>query len=450
MDSLRNARRCRDAMPKGARLNRLFPRGFDTFDLEQDRIKSLEQLSVAAVKGYKPPTPWESVVMAMLLAEVFIETSNALASQSDVFGIIREKLPDEWALAEDLTEIVRSEPRDSADSAKRCIDKALVVCFAFAGEHLDLEKDLIDRPPAISWRDKWPGWLRELTPQQKCEVGKAMARSGLGGMAKVQLLNSMNGAGVQFSSDGVLWTEPVPLPFRLPDPTRPHEAASRIMEINEKNRSRQMEQFERTKNHTPGRRTYATGEARFITQVRMEQMLAGEHPYAYAFNNPVTYVDPSGNAPTGTSKSPTYSPCGKCASAILASWYGSPAHTQDHGYAHCMACCVLSQLAGDDCALSNQFLQNLRGGIEVGSTQTQIMQNRYNGCLDGLGIVVRPPESSFGACQRGCQSYYPLPGGVKPFPNLPECDPTNYEKRPAPPSWMWPQPAPSWNYCSGR
>ena len=272
-------------------------RGFDTFDLEHDRIKSLKQLSVAAAKGYEPPTRWESVVMAMLLAEVFIESSNALANQSDVFEIIREKLTEEWALAEDLTEIVTSEPRTSADSAKRCIDKALVLSFTFAGEHLDLEKDLIERPPAIAWRDKWPGWLRELTPQQKCEVGKAMARSGLGGMAKVQLLNSINGAGVQFSTDGVSWTDPVALPFRLPDPTRPHESASRIMEINEQNRRRQMEQFERMKNHTPGRRAYATGEARFITQVRMEQMLAGEHPYAYAFNNPTTYVDPDGLSP---------------------------------------------------------------------------------------------------------------------------------------------------------
>jgi len=58
-----------------------------------------------------------------------------------------------------------------------------------------------------------------------------------------------------------------------------------------------MEQFERMRNGGTGRRAYATGEARFITQVRMEQMLAGEHPYSYALNNPVTYTDPSGDAP---------------------------------------------------------------------------------------------------------------------------------------------------------
>ncbi len=272
-------------------------RGFDTLELENDRIKSLDQLSIAASKGYRPPSRWESVAMAMLLAEVFIESTKILTRPDDVFETLREKLPKEWTLAEDLAEIVKAEPRSSGASLRQCIDRALTLCFTFAGEHLDLDKDLIERPANVNWRDKWPGWLSELTPQQKCEVGKAMARSGLGGNAKVQLLNSFAGAGVQFSTDGKSWTAPVALPFRLPDPTQPHGAGSRIMEINEQNRRRQMEQFERMKNGNPGRRAYATGEARFITQVRMEQMLAGEHPYAYAFNNPTTYVDPSGDYP---------------------------------------------------------------------------------------------------------------------------------------------------------
>jgi RHS repeat-associated protein len=270
-------------------------RGIDTFELENDRVKSLEQLAIASSNGYQPPSRWESVAMAMLLAEVFIESTEVLTRADDIFATLREKLSEEWALAEDLAEIIRAEPRSSGDSVRQCIDKALTVCFTHAGEHLDLEKDLIERPASVNWRDKWPGWLSELTPQQKCEVGKAMARSGLGGYAKVQLLNSLAGAGVQFSTDGESWTEPVALPFRLPDPTRPHGAASRAMEINEQNRRRQMEQFERMKNSNPGRRAYAPGEARFITQVRMEEMLAGEHPYAYCENNPITYVDPSGN-----------------------------------------------------------------------------------------------------------------------------------------------------------
>jgi hypothetical protein len=272
-------------------------KGFDTFELENDRVKSLEQLSIAVTNGYVPPTKWESVVMAMLLAEVFIETTNALAHSDDIFGILRTKLTDEWALAEDLAAIVKDEPRNSTDSVKRCIDKVLILCFAFANEHLDLEKDLIERPTAIEWRDKWPEWLPGLAPQQKCEIGKAMARSGLSGNAKIQLSNSMSNAAVQFSLDGEVWTEPIALPFRFAEPTCPDSAAIRIMEINEQNRRSKMSQLERMRNGVPRRRGYATGEARFITQVRMQEMLAGEHPYAYAMCNPITYTDPSGLQP---------------------------------------------------------------------------------------------------------------------------------------------------------
>jgi RHS repeat-associated protein len=266
-------------------------------DLEDDRQMSLEQLSVAATNGYQPPTRWESVAMAMLIAEVFIESTPVPVRLNDTLGVLRKKLPDEWMLAEHLADVVKSEPRSSRDSVKRCINRALTICFTYVGEHLDLEKDLIELPANVNWRDKWPGWLSELTPQQKCEVGKAMARCGLGGHAKVQLLNSLAGAGVQFSLDGETWTQPIALPFSLPVLTHAHGPRSRIMEINEQNRRRQMEKFERMKNGIPGRRAYSTGEARFITQVRMEQMLAGEHPYSYALNNPVTYTDPSGLSP---------------------------------------------------------------------------------------------------------------------------------------------------------
>ncbi len=272
-------------------------KGFDTSPMDNDRLISLTQLSVAVSKGYTPPSRWESVVMAMLLAEVFVESTSDVTRVDDVFAVLQEKLPEEWSLAGDLAEIIESESRASTESAKRCIDKALTLCFTFAGEHLNLDADLIEKPPAINWRDKWPGWLHGLTPQQKCEVGKAVARSGLGGKAQVRMRETLSGAEAEFSVDGDNWTPPAALSFHLPKPLRPHEQASRIMEINEQNRRRQMERFEAMKIGNQGRRAYSTGEARFITQVRMEQMLAGEHPYAYAFNNPTTYTDPSGESP---------------------------------------------------------------------------------------------------------------------------------------------------------
>jgi len=47
-------------------------------------------------------------------------------------------------------------------------------------------------------------------------------------------------------------------------------------------------------------RHYSASTARWITKVRLEEQLDGEHSYGYGMNNPVTYVDPSGLTPSGT------------------------------------------------------------------------------------------------------------------------------------------------------
>ncbi len=44
-------------------------------------------------------------------------------------------------------------------------------------------------------------------------------------------------------------------------------------------------------------RAYLPGLARWLTQVRMEEMRAGEHPYGYAHDNPITWTDPLGLEP---------------------------------------------------------------------------------------------------------------------------------------------------------
>ncbi len=74
----------------------------------------------------------------------------------------------------------------------------------------------------------------------------------------------------------------------------------RVNELNRQNRERQMKNQANGMPNFPGqlRRFYMAGTARFLTRVREVEWLGGEHPYAYALNDPVTYTDPSGKRPT--------------------------------------------------------------------------------------------------------------------------------------------------------
>lgn len=51
------------------------------------------------------------------------------------------------------------------------------------------------------------------------------------------------------------------------------------------------------------------GLGRFLTEARLAERLGGEHPYAYAINNPSTYVDPQGLAPQRQSQGKAKVPC---------------------------------------------------------------------------------------------------------------------------------------------
>lgn len=274
-------------------------RGFDLSEIEEDRRESLRQLEASVFAGYRPPTPWESVFLATFLAETLVENEASLVRSDRTLEKIRADLPEAWALAEDLADAVRRCPPASAQAAMSTIDCALTLCFAHAGEHLDLDADLAYSPPNVEWWDKWPEWLMGFTPMQKAEVGKAIARADLGLEAHVELQFHGGTALARFSEDERNWTEWTRLPFSLPErEASPLQLAKRkTIELNDRRwRTTQM-QHPKIPYLAHGKRAYSTGMARWLTKVRMEEFLGGESPYGYADANPLRYVDPSGNEP---------------------------------------------------------------------------------------------------------------------------------------------------------
>ncbi len=90
-------------------------------------------------------------------------------------------------------------------------------------------------------------------------------------------------------------------------PESPEKSMKRVMEMNNRNRQRMDEIVKQAQVASrppqsgppmPGPRSYSPGMARWLTQVRLQELLAGEHPYSYSFNNPTTYTDASGLNPT--------------------------------------------------------------------------------------------------------------------------------------------------------
>lgn len=158
-------------------------------------------------------------------------------------------------------------------------------------------------------------------------------------------------------------------------------------------------------------RTYSPGLARWLTKARMEEMLAGEHPYGYANNNPTTYTDPSGLSPFK---------CERCAYSLAGQYFITEIHWCCHEYVHCLICCILNHEFDSDCAIN---MQNRQAGDPI------VKANRLKWCKVGIVGNVdtarcgdhckanTPPCRKGKNCPNPPKSPYWPGGGVLP----PEC-----------------------------
>lgn len=247
--------------------------------------------------------------MALALAAQILEDRKSGASVLAELDHTLEKVtrlePELANLAFGFADAVTRNGYNGKQHIRASIDECLTLAFEYSGDGIDLERDLVIPPATEPEFDKYPQWLHGASLKMKCEVGRIMAREQ-----------------IPVGSTWSIAHEPlnaVLLTFELPDGTitgpwtlEYSQAAvaqiadiQRVNEKNRENRERQMKQQSPTgMPKFPGqpRRFYMAGTARFLTRVREAEWLGGEHPYAYAMNNPVTYVDPSGLSPESDCK----------------------------------------------------------------------------------------------------------------------------------------------------
>lgn len=303
-------------------------KGFDRSKIIEDWEVASAQLRIAAERGYRPDNRREAVFMASHLASILVEESRDRlpVKVANLFPVVSRNLPEIFSLAKGMAQSVLDHYPTDRSSAKIAIDQILRDSFAFTDPGLDFESYLIHVRPEINWEmDKNPGWLKGQSVRAKCEIGVAMATVGATS-ADTPILNRENAGPIQVSfsrPDGSV-TESLPLEHAVmpPEPSiarinemmkESRRAKARMEQMSVMNPNRQtippgspkppsgpaMPNFGPQLPNVPGfrPRSYSPGLARWLTRVRMEEMLAGEHPYDYCGGNPITFTDPSGLKP---------------------------------------------------------------------------------------------------------------------------------------------------------
>jgi hypothetical protein len=302
-------------------------KSFDMSVIEADVEEALATFATAILSGYRPTNARKAVFVASTLATAMLDHEtgalDALQSLDMAAMVFQRDLADVYELACHLAASVRRHGYSDRASIRRAIDECALLSFAFVGDRLDLDNEMVLEMPTEDYEDKYPDVFPGWPVQAKLEVPRAMAKMKIPADTEAELKYTPGGSvQIRFAgADG--WTAPIVLqhvrrmPNDIPFAENPLFASKGRMKMNRPNAtlpsncpSQKEVKMPSVPNPVvgiqptlpampmprglPGRRSYAPGLARFLSQVRLAEQLGGEHPYGYAMNNPVTYVDPTG------------------------------------------------------------------------------------------------------------------------------------------------------------
>jgi len=328
-------------------------RGFDMEPIDGDHAIAMNNIAKLLDSGFSPPTRREAVFGALQFAEQIVERERGnrpgLVRFDDALAKLKGYEPGIHRLASGMAEAVFEFGIDSKEAISNAVDKCLTLAFEFTGDPLDFENDVVVPPSEEPDFDKWPDWISGASPRVKCQIGRVMALNDIPDESTWSLsCHRITGADVSFQlTDGTIlgpWRISTPYSVwhlhQMKELDKMNKEASgrhtklmeEVMQRNKENREKQQAahtlaigrpvvphpnvpgQLQHPQppgmptmpapglpfpGRIPGRRPYMAGLGRFLTEARLAERLAGEHPYAYALNNPTTYIDPEGLQPQG-------------------------------------------------------------------------------------------------------------------------------------------------------
>ncbi len=317
-------------------------RGFDMSVPEQHQREAISWMAQALLLGHRTPYPREAGFTCLSIATTLLEEEETIAQNSSsqilcydgtinsALQTIRQMLPDVYAVAERLVEIIHSHDDQTRQGVLQSIDDCLEEVFAFTREPIDLKNELIEVLPEETKWDKWPDTFEGWPIEAKLEAGRIMAKNAIGARIVCETEYTFSGLlQITFEKLDGTWTIPTLMhhiprlpPHMWPDPAQLQAPRPYIPQLPQPPRPQlpqmpkpQMPQVpqppttfgppplpddEKRNRYGHGYgRFYMAGVGRWLSRARLEEQLGYstgemEHPYVYVANNPVRWSDPNG------------------------------------------------------------------------------------------------------------------------------------------------------------